>query len=70
MNSVPPNKHGYLAAKRDFLKVAFESNQLPIPAIGNFNYCGTSITSFNTYVPYNTNGISDCNELLEIIQQR
>jgi len=33
---------------------------LPIPAIGNFNYSWTSITSFNKNVGYyNTNGIRD-----------
>jgi len=32
--------------------------------------CRTNITSFNKNVGYNTNGIRDCEKLLEISQQR
>jgi len=43
---------------------------LPIPAIGNSNYCRTSITSFNKNVGNNTNGIRGRKELTDISQQR
>jgi len=43
---------------------------LSISAIGNCNYCRTSITPFNKNVGYNSNGIGDGKELLEISQQK
>ena len=42
----------------------------PIPAMGHFNYCETSVTSFNKNVSYYTNGIRDCKEILGISQHR
>jgi len=39
-------------------------------AIGNSNYCRTSITSINENVGNNTNTVRDGKELLEISQQR
>jgi len=68
---MPSNKSVYLSSNRDLLKVALlEPNYLPITAIGNCNYCRTSITHFNKNVYYNTNGIRDWKELMEISQQR
>jgi len=42
---------------------------LPIPTIGNFDYCGTSITSFNKDVGYNTNDIRDCKSFWKLVSK-
>jgi len=42
---------------------------LPIRAISNFNYCRTSITSFNENVGYNANGIETVKSFWKLVSK-